>query len=181
MNEGTKEGRNVGRCVLGLTSDTELLGPALARVVHVVNREADSGLVETLIVVYLPKEHRRGRGLPLVKMDDVRLPAGSREELQAGPAKVEVGLGLVVAPGVDPSPPEDVASIPIGPEKDELDSLAGRGVNLSLELAHLKASVPLVALGAPVLELEAQIRQEGLVDALVEGQDDLDVVPPRGA
>ena len=53
--------------------------------------------------------------------------------------------------------------------------------DLGLECSHAESSVPLVPLGAVELKSELKVVEEGLVHALVEWQDDLDVVPAGGA
>mmetsp|Transcript_157 Transcript_157/g.379 ORF Transcript_157/g.379 Transcript_157/m.379 type:complete len:348 (+) Transcript_157:731-1774(+) len=159
----------------------KLLCPAFPRVVHVMNGQNNPGLVQALLVVLLPVQHGCRRSLPFVQVDNVRLAARNLQELEARPAKVKVRFGLVVTPGIHAPPLEYVALAPIRPEQHHLDSLAGCRIDLSFQRSHLKLTVPLVTSGHVVLELELEVIQQALVDAFVERQDDLDVVPPCGA
>ena len=80
----------------------------LSRVCHGVDGEHDARLGHSLLVVHVPVEQGRGRGLPLVQVQDVGVAVGVLEELERGPAEVEVRLDLVVAAAVDAVALEDV-------------------------------------------------------------------------
>ena len=90
----------------------ELLLPALAGVVHVVDRQHDLGVVQkALVVVDVPVEHGHRAALPLVHVNYVGIPPRHLQALQGRAAEREVRLRLVVRPAVDLLTDEEVRSL----------------------------------------------------------------------
>mmetsp|Transcript_13550 Transcript_13550/g.57355 ORF Transcript_13550/g.57355 Transcript_13550/m.57355 type:complete len:238 (-) Transcript_13550:1242-1955(-) len=75
----------------------ELLLPALAGVVHVVDRQHHLGVgQQALSVIHVPVEHRDGAALPLVHVEDVGVAPRDPQALQRRSAEGQVRLGLVI-------------------------------------------------------------------------------------
>ena len=157
----------------------EFLHAALARVVHVVDRQHDARLVErALAVVHVPVKHGRGARLPLVQMQDVRLRAARLEELERRAAEVEVRLELVVPAPVNLAAAEDVPCVVrLRAQEHHLAPRDGAAVHGRAHALERDLAVELEALGHVEVALVPQVLHLVHVDALVEGQHHLDGVP----
>mmetsp|Transcript_29315 Transcript_29315/g.93807 ORF Transcript_29315/g.93807 Transcript_29315/m.93807 type:complete len:315 (-) Transcript_29315:15-959(-) len=169
-------------CLAGESRDVKFFLSALAGVVHIVDSEHHLG-VGHFLVVRLPVDHSRRAALPLVHVDDVRLPSTLTKKFEPRAAEVKVRLQLVVAPAVDSSPAENVGVVPIRPQHDDVTA-----PNLALPCAGLEGgevelSIPHPPLGAVEIHdvLEAFYLLIG--DAFVVRHEDLHVVAsfPAGA
>mmetsp|Transcript_4623 Transcript_4623/g.12102 ORF Transcript_4623/g.12102 Transcript_4623/m.12102 type:complete len:215 (-) Transcript_4623:222-866(-) len=103
-------------------------------------------------------------------MNDIRLPPRPPQQFQAGAAEVQVRLRFVVASLVDAVAAEIVALVPVRPHQQQLAPFA--------DPAEAPRAQTLVLASPRHAELPVflQVVDSGLVQALVEGEDDLDVV-----
>ena len=176
----------------------ELVLPALAARVKVVDREDDLGQIlpprplgerraRPGRRVQVPVEHRRGAGLPVVDVEDggarVEAPPDEpREGLEGRAAEEQIRLGLVVAPAVDPASAEQIRLAPVRPQQQDLDAVEPprKGAHAQLLDAGDLPSVAGPALRARELVDELEPFHHVLRQALVKGEDDHAPGPARG-
>ena len=153
----------------------ELLRAALAQLREVVHGEHQLGAREAARAVeVVPVEHRHGRGVPVVHVDDVRLVALAAHEFERGAAEVQVRLRRAVPAAVDLAAAEEVV---VRAEQEHGDALHHGAEDGRLKRLPAHSAVVRPAdVEREVHHLHRRAWQLRLVDRLVVRQVHLRVV-----